>query len=54
MQRFSFSVSQGIGIGTYVATDPGSEDLARLVGTVDLSHLRASTDRQLWPTAIVR
>jgi serine protein kinase len=46
VQRFSFSVSQGIGIGTYVATDPGSEDLARLVGTVDLSQLRAGTDRQ--------
>jgi serine protein kinase len=45
VQRFSFNVSQGIGIGTYVATDPGSEDLARLVGTVDLSQLRASTDR---------
>jgi len=45
VQRFSFSVSQGIGIGTYVATDPGSEDLARLVGTVDLSQLRGSTDR---------
>jgi serine protein kinase len=46
VQRFSFSVSQGIGIGTYVATDPGSEDLSRLVGTVDLSQLRATTDRQ--------
>ncbi len=46
VQRFSFNVSQGIGIGTYVATDPGSEDLSRLVGTVDLSQLRASTDRQ--------
>jgi serine protein kinase len=46
VQRFSFSVSQGIGIGTYVATDPGSEDLSRLVGTVDLSQLRGSTDRQ--------
>jgi len=46
VQRFSFSVSQGIGIGTYVATDPGSEDLRRLVGSVDLSQLRASTDRQ--------
>lgn len=45
VQRFSFSVSQGIGIGTYVATDPGSEDLRRLVGSVDLSELRASTDR---------
>lgn len=46
VQRFSFSVSQGMGIGTYVATDPGSEDLSRLVGTVDLSQLRASSDRQ--------
>jgi serine protein kinase len=46
VQRFSFSVSQGIGIGTYVATDPGSEDLSRLVGSVDLAQLRASTDRQ--------
>ena len=46
VQRFSFSVSQGIGLGTYVATDPGSEDLSRLVGSVDLSQLRASTDRQ--------
>jgi serine protein kinase len=45
VQRFAFSVSQGIGIGTYVATDPGSEDLARLVGTVDLSQLRGSSDR---------
>jgi serine protein kinase len=45
VQRFSFSVSQGIGIGTYVATDPGSEDLSRLVGTVDLAELRGSTDR---------
>ncbi len=45
VQRFSFNVSLGIGIGTYVATDPDSEDLARLVGTVDLSQLRASTDR---------
>ena len=46
VQRFSFSVSQGIGIGTYIATDPGSEDAERLVGSVDLSQLRASTDRQ--------
>ena len=46
VQRFSFSVSQGIGIGTYIATDPGSEDLSRLVGSVDLTQLRASSDRQ--------
>jgi serine protein kinase len=45
VQRFAFSASEGIGIGTYVATDPGSEDMTRLVGQVDLSLLRASTDR---------
>src|SRR5205085_2274671 len=45
VQRFSFNVSQGIGIGTYVATDPGSEDMTRLVGQVDLSQLRGTTDR---------
>ena len=45
VQRFSFSAAEGIGLGTFVATDPGSEDLARLVGTVDLSQLRGSTDK---------
>lgn len=45
VQRFSFSAAEGIGLGTFVATDPGSEDLSRLVGTVDLSQLRGSTDR---------
>src|SRR5581483_1912364 len=45
VQRFAFSASEGVGIGTYVATDPGSEDMTRLVGQVDLSLLRASTDR---------
>ena len=45
VQRFVFSAAEGIGIGTYVATDPGSEDLTRLVGEVDLSLLRGSTDR---------
>jgi serine protein kinase len=45
VQRFAFSASEGVGIGTYVATDPGSEDMTRLVGEVDLSQLRASTDR---------
>ena len=45
VQRFTFSAAEGIGIGTFVATDPGSENLARLVGDVDLTQLRGSTDR---------
>src|SRR6266540_4347979 len=45
VQRFTFSAAEGVGIGTFVATDPGSENLARLVGDVDLTQLRASTDR---------
>jgi serine protein kinase len=45
VQRFTFSAAEGIGVGTYVATDPGSEDLTRLVGEVDLSELRGSSDR---------
>ena len=35
--RVVLSERQGIGMGTYVATDPGSQDISRLVGTVDLS-----------------
>ena len=46
VQRFSFSASEGIGIGTFVATDPNSEDLTRLVGEVDLALLRGSVDRR--------
>lgn len=45
VQRVSFSAAEGIGIGTFVATDPGSEDLTRLVGQVDLSLLRGTVDR---------
>ncbi len=45
VQRFTFSAAEGVGIGTFVATDPGSENLARLVGDVDLTQLRGSTDR---------
>ncbi|GMQ86060.1 MAG: PrkA family serine protein kinase [Acidimicrobiia bacterium] len=35
--RVIFSQAEGIGVGTFVATDPRSEDLARLVGSVDRS-----------------
>ncbi len=45
VQRFTFSTADGIGIGTFVATDPGSEDLARLVGSVDVALLRGTLDR---------
>ncbi len=37
--RVAFDAAAGIGIGTFVATDPRSEDLTRLVGQVDLSLL---------------
>lgn len=38
--RVAFSAADGVGIGTFVATDPRSEDLSRLVGQVDVSRLR--------------
>ena len=42
VQRIHYSASEGVGFGTFVATDPRSEDLARLVGEVDLSRLDPS------------
>lgn len=39
VERVIMSVGEGIGIGTFVATDPRSEDLTRLVGTVDTALL---------------
>lgn len=39
VQRVAFSAAGGIGIGSYVATDPRSEDLTRLVGRIHLSLL---------------
>jgi len=45
VQRFTSSAAEGVGIGTFVATDPGSENLARLVGNVNLTLLRGATDR---------
>jgi serine protein kinase len=43
VQRVNISESMGVGIGSFVATDPGSEDISRLVGSVD-SEL-AGSDR---------
>ena len=39
IRRVSYSQSQGLGIGSFVATDPQSQDVSRLVGTVDVSLL---------------
>ena len=42
IRRVYYSISHGVGFGTFVATDPRSEDLTRLVGDVDLSLLNPS------------
>jgi serine protein kinase len=39
VQRITLSERIGIGIGTMVATDPGSEDITRLIGSVDEARL---------------
>lgn len=39
VRRVVLSEALGIGIGTFVATDPGSQDLARLTGGVDAPAL---------------
>lgn len=39
VERIYYSISEGRGFGTFVATDPRSEDLRRLVGEVDISAL---------------
>lgn len=43
VQRVYVSESMGVGIGSFVATDPGSEDISRLVGSVDTGLV--SSDR---------
>lgn len=43
VQRVNISESMGVGIGSFVATDPGSEDISRLVGSVDTGM--AGSDR---------
>jgi serine protein kinase len=49
VERVYYSIAHGLGFGTFVATDPRSEDLTRLVGEVELSQLNpaepASTRR---------
>ncbi len=42
VKRVTLSVAEGKGIGTFVATDPRSEDLTRLVGRVDTSALEGT------------
>jgi serine protein kinase len=39
VQRVFYSAAAGVGFGTFVATDPRSENLRRLVGEVDVSQL---------------
>ena len=39
VERIFYSIAEGRGFGTFVATDPRSEDLRRLVGDVDVSAL---------------
>jgi len=39
VERVFYSIAEGRGFGTFVATDPRSEDLRRLVGEVDVSAL---------------
>jgi serine protein kinase len=39
IQRIHYSIARGTGFGTFVATDPRSENLARLVGEVEQSLL---------------
>jgi serine protein kinase len=39
VRRISLSESMGIGIGTFVATDPGSQDLTRLTGSQETSEM---------------
>lgn len=39
VERVFYSIAEGLGFGTFVATDPRSEDLRRLVGEVDVSSL---------------
>ncbi len=39
VERIVLSERQGVGIGTYVATDPESQDITRLVGSIDSSFV---------------
>ena len=39
VQRIGFSQSAGVGMGSFVATSAQSQDIARLIGTVDMSQM---------------
>jgi serine protein kinase len=39
VQRFFFSEKERLGIGTFVPSDPKSQDIAELVGSIDLSTI---------------
>ena len=39
VQRVVFSQSAGVGMGSFVATSPHSQDISRLVGSVDLADI---------------
>ena len=39
VRRIVLSEAMGIGIGTFVATDPGSQDIGRLTGNVDMQAI---------------
>lgn len=43
VRRVVLNESKGVGIGTFVATDPGSQELSRLTGSLEISA--ASEDR---------
>ena len=52
VKRVSFSHSAGVGMGSFVATSPQSQDISRLVGSVDMSQ--ASDDRLEWAGKALR
>ena len=39
VKRVTFNQSSGVGIGSFIATSPQSQDMSRLVGSVDVSSL---------------
>ncbi|MQF70077.1 protein prkA, partial [SAR202 cluster bacterium AD-804-J14_MRT_500m] len=39
IKRIAFAESQGIGIGAFVATSPQGQDVARLIGSIDVDSL---------------
>ena len=39
VKRIAFAESQGVGIGAFVATSPQGQDVARLIGSIDMDSL---------------